>query len=80
LNLLPFNLRDKIIDMSEAVQSILDMIRQLPPSERAELVAEVDHLRLNGTSTSLRDIQPVSAGQVLRPLSQEDDLLGEMGG
>jgi hypothetical protein len=27
---------------------------------------------------SLRDLQPVSVGKVLRPLTQEDDLLGEM--
>jgi hypothetical protein len=33
----------------------------------------------NGTqSYSLLDIPPVSVGAVLRPLSSEDDLLGEM--
>jgi len=65
--------------MSETVQSILEMIRHLPPQDRAELVAEVELLGLNGSRTSLKDIQPVSAGRVLRPLSADDDLLEEMG-
>jgi len=35
--------------------------------------------RLNGTSPhSVLDIAPVSLGRVIRPLSAEDDLLGEM--
>ena len=29
-------------------------------------------------AASLRDVQPVSVGKVLRPLTQGDDLLGEM--
>lgn len=29
-------------------------------------------------TTTLRDVQPVSLGKVLRPLTQDDDLLGEM--
>ena len=29
-------------------------------------------------SASLRDLQPVSVGEVRRPLSGDDDLLGEM--
>ena len=33
------------------------------------------HLRGQG---SLRDLQPLSVGRVLQPLSADDDLLGEM--
>ena len=65
--------------MSKTVQSILDMIRHLKPDDRAELIAEVEHLNGNGTRTSLKDISPVSAGRILRPLSPDDDLLDEMG-
>jgi hypothetical protein len=65
--------------MSSAVQSILEMIRRLPPPERIELAGEVERLSRNGPATSLRDIQPASLGRVLRPLSPDDDLLEEMG-
>lgn len=34
-----------------------------------------NHLRPN---SSLRDLQPVSVGLVLQPLTSDDDLLGEM--
>ena len=64
--------------MSKTVQSILEMIRHLPPEDRAELVAEVELLGLNGSRTSLKDIQPFSVGRVLRPLSPDDDLLATM--
>ena len=65
--------------MSKTVQSILEMIRHLPPADRAELVAEVEQLGSNGSRTSLRDIKPLSVGRILRPLSPDDDLLEEMG-
>jgi hypothetical protein len=64
--------------MSDAVLSILEMIRRLPPPQRAELADEVERLSRNGPPTSLRDILPASVGRVLRPLSPDDDLLGEM--
>lgn len=64
--------------MSESVRAILEEIRRLPAQERSELIAEVDRLAKNGL-TSLRNIQPASVGQILRPpLSPEDDLLKEM--
>lgn len=66
--------------MSETVQSILEMIRSLPRDDQVELVAEVERLGHNGhPTTSLRDLQPVSVGRVLRPLTADDDLLDEMG-
>jgi len=65
--------------MSKTVRSILEMIRQLPPADRAELVAEVEHLGSNGSRTSLKDIKPHSVGRIIRPLSPDDDLLEEMG-
>jgi hypothetical protein len=34
-----------------------------------------NHLR---PDSSLRDLQPASVGKVLRPLTPDDDLLGEM--
>jgi hypothetical protein len=74
-----FNNVNTIPIMSKTVQSILDLIRSLRPDDRAELVAEVEHLNGHGTRTSLRDIRPVSAGRILRPLSPDDDLLEEMG-
>ncbi|HWL93597.1 MAG TPA: hypothetical protein VNT79_08670 [Phycisphaerae bacterium] len=64
--------------MSEAVKSILKLIDELPPADRAELVAEVDHTSGSQPRPSLREIQPVSVGRILQPLSPDDDLLQEM--
>lgn len=66
--------------MSDAAKSILEMIRRLPPDERADLAVEIERLGRNGhTVTSLRNLQPVSVGRILRPLTPDDDLLEEMG-
>lgn len=74
----PSSRLDTIGMMSESVRAILEEIRRLPAQERFELIAEVDRLAKDGL-TSLRNIQPTSVGQILRPLfSPEDDLLEEM--
>lgn len=65
---------DRIRIMSEAVRAILEEIRRLPVQERSELIAEVDRLAENRL-TSLWNIHPASVGQIVRPLSPEDDLL-----
>ena len=42
-----------------------------------EAMQEYRRARLK-SSTSLRDLQPVSVGKVKRPVTQDDDILGEM--
>jgi predicted CopG family antitoxin len=49
-----------------------------PTSELIRQAMEEYRQRYIHPQTSLADLQPVSAGKLLRPLSAEDDLLEEM--
>ncbi len=59
----------------------------LPPHEKRKLVQfllsrlheeGIDTANLHLPGHSVRDIEPVSVGALLKPLGRDDDLLGEM--
>ena len=67
--------------MSQIVEAIYEngVLKLEPPlplknQERVRVTVE----RLDRAAHSVLDIRPVSLGQVLRPLTADDDLLGEM--
>lgn len=67
--------------MSEVVEAIyengvLRLERPLPLTNQERVRVTVE--RLDHGSHGVLDIRPVSLGQVLRPLSADDDVLGEM--
>ncbi len=70
------------VNVSEPVYHDFQVYAKGHDRTTAELIRQaMDEYRRNHllkSSGSLRDMQPVSAGKVLRPLSQNDDLLGEM--
>ena len=69
------------INVSEPVYREFQAYARTHDRTASELVRQAmeefrrTHLRSAG---SLRDVQPVSVGRVLRPLTRDDDLLGEM--
>jgi hypothetical protein len=69
------------INVSEPVYREFQLYAKAHDRTAAELVRQAmeefrrAHLQ---TGASLRDVQPVSVGKVLRPLVKGDDLLGEM--
>jgi predicted DNA-binding antitoxin AbrB/MazE fold protein len=67
--------------MSDVVEAtyengVLRLDRPLPLKEHEKVRVTVEGL--DAGRHSVLDIRPVSLGQVLRPLSADDDLLGEM--
>jgi predicted DNA-binding antitoxin AbrB/MazE fold protein len=67
--------------MSQIVEAIyengvLKLEQPLPLKNQERVRVTVE--RLDRAAHSVLDIRPVSLGQVLRPLSADDDLLGEM--
>lgn len=69
------------INVSEPVYKDFQEYARLNDRTTSELIREAMEAyraqRLR-PRTSLRDLQPTSVGQVLRPLSVSDDMLGEM--
>jgi hypothetical protein len=65
--------------MTKLLQEAIEEAQRRPEAEQ-DLIAHVllAELRRSSGSTSLRDIAPTSVGCVLKPLSDEDDLLAEM--
>jgi hypothetical protein len=64
-------LRDAILQLPEAERRVLlDQIQRVSPTDVATAAATKPHRIL--------DIPPVSVGAVLRPLTSDDDVLGEM--
>lgn len=69
------------INVSEPVYRDFQAYARTHDRSASELVRQAmeefrrTHLR---PARSLRDVEPVSMGQVLRPLAPGDDLLGEM--
>ena len=69
------------------LDEIEDAVDKLPPTQQEELLLFLN-ARINGRAIripnaaragrSVLEIAPVSVGEVLQPLSTEDDLLGEM--
>lgn len=55
---------------------VLKLDRPLPLKDREKVRVTVEGLDTG--RHSILDIRPVSLGQALRPLSADDDLLGEM--
>lgn len=67
--------------MSHVVQAtyengILRLAQPLPLKDHEQVRVTVE--RLSRGHHSLLDIQPVHLGEVLKPLTSDDDLLGEM--
>jgi hypothetical protein len=67
------------------LEQLRKAILQLPDAQRRELLHEIerahstDVARATGPKPhSILDVPPVSLGAVLRPLTSDDDLLGEM--
>lgn len=72
----------KTVTLSEAQRTLPELVRRLE-QEGEMLITDADHpvARLTRASDghSLRDLQPVSLGGVLRPFpSPDDDVLSEM--
>ena len=65
-------------NMVEAIYEtrVLKLGQPLPVKNQEQVRVTVE--RLDRRAHSVLDIRPVSLGQVLRPLSADDDLLGEM--
>ena len=82
-----YNINEKIcmktitINVSEPVYREFQLYAKAHDRTASELVRQAmeeyrqAHLQ---PGASLREVQPVSVGKVLRPLAQGDDLLGEM--
>jgi predicted transcriptional regulator len=69
------------INVSEPVYRDFQEFARKHDRKAAELIREAMELYREQKlrrRTSLRDVRPVSAGKVLKPLGAEDDLLGEM--
>lgn len=67
--------------MSHIVEAIyehgvLKLERPLPLRDRERVRVTIEGI--NCERHSILDIQPISLGQVLKPLSLDDDLLGEL--
>lgn len=57
---------------------VLDKGVRLPEGEEVTVVVSERHIAEPKEAHSILDIPPVSVGAVLRPLTSDDDLLGEM--
>jgi predicted DNA-binding antitoxin AbrB/MazE fold protein len=55
---------------------VLKLEQSLPLNDREKVRVTIERLGRGGHS--VLDIRPISLGQVLRPLSRDDDVLGEM--
>ena len=69
------------INVSEPVYREFQMYAREHDRTTSELIRQaMEEYRLAHlqSGVSLRDLQPVSVGKVLRALTQDDDLLGEM--
>jgi hypothetical protein len=67
------------------LEQLRKAILQLPDAQRRQLLNEIERVRgtdvarpASPTLHSILDIPPVFLGAALRPLSADDDLLGEM--
>jgi len=67
------------------LEQLRNAILQLPDTQRRELLDEIQRVLATYVaqaaapkSHSILDIPPVRVGAVLRPLTSDDDLLGEM--
>jgi hypothetical protein len=70
-----------ILNVSEPIYKDFQSYAKAHDRPASELIRQArEEYRKNHLqpSVSLRDLQPVSVGKVLRPLTQDDDLLGEM--
>jgi len=64
-------IRNAILQLPDAQRrELLDAIERVPPKDVTRAAAAKPH--------SILDIPPVRVGAVLRPLTSDDDLLGEM--
>ncbi len=69
------------LNVSEPVYHDFQVYAKEHDRTASELIRQaMDEFRRNHlkSSGSLRNLQPISVGKVLRPLSKDDDLLGEM--
>ncbi|MDA1050974.1 MAG: antitoxin family protein [Planctomycetota bacterium] len=55
---------------------VLKLAQALPLNDREKVRVTIE--RLGRGAHSVFDIRPISLGQVLRPLTRDDDVLGEM--
>ena len=67
------------------LEQLRNAILQLPDAQRRELLNEIERIPSTDVARSaaprphsILDIPPVRIGAVLRPLTSDDDLLGEM--
>ena len=67
------------------LEQLRNAILQLPDARRRELLREIEHVHCTDRASaaapiphSILDIPSVSLGAALRPLTSDDDLLGEM--
>ena len=69
------------VNVSEPVYRDFQAQAKAQDRTAAELIRQaMEEYRRNHMKprTSLREVKPLSVGRVLRPLTQDDDLLGEM--
>lgn len=71
------------INVSEPVYREFQEYAKRKDRKTAELIREAmeryrDNIIGQSQARSLRDLQPLTAGRVLRPLSADDDLMDEM--
>jgi predicted transcriptional regulator len=75
------NMKAITINVSESIYRAFQDLAKSKGRSTAELIREAMELYWNQRGqprTSLQDWRPVSAGKVLRPLFEGDDLLEEM--
>ena len=60
------------------IEAVLPQLRNDELSELEHAVRAARRQREHGTRQSALDLPPLMLGEVLRPVSAEDDLLGEM--
>ena len=60
------------------IEAVLPQLRDDELSELEHVVRAARRQRAQGTRVSALDLPPLRLGEVLHPLSAEDDLLGEM--
>ncbi|MDK3157175.1 ribbon-helix-helix protein, CopG family [Kamptonema cortianum] len=69
------------LNVNEDDYRLIQQIAQREKRSTSDVVREAMHLYLAGRrpkKTSLRDWKPSSCGKVLKPLSRDDDIFGEM--
>lgn len=60
------------------IEAVLPQLRDDELSKLEQVVRAARQQRAQGTRQSALDLPPLQLGEVLRPLHEEDDLLGEM--